>query len=181
MWFVRAYRPIFDAPLLRALAKHPAERTPSAEIFRQELTQAYLETLEHERAPAPASRLLVADDDQETRAFVRRVLAKALPAVTIEEAQDGIEALRRVEDALPQMALIDLDMPGMNGVELTAALRERASPERLPIVVMTGSGTAADWRVLSGLGANGILLKPVTPLQLVTLVRSLLRHESEHE
>jgi len=169
----------FDAPLLRALAKNPAERTPSAEAFRQELAEARASLSQRPPATEKARRILIADDDAEMRSLVRRMLRKALPNITIEEATDGALALAQAEATPPDIALIDLDMPGLNGIELTAALRERRTAEELPIVVMTGSGTPADWRLLSSLGASGILLKPIAQVQLVTLIRSLLRKEEE--
>lgn len=167
----------FDEPLLRALARHPSERTSSAEAFRQELAQAFAKASERARSVRPARRLLVADDDPEMRALARRILGKAMPHVMIDETADGLEALAHAQRALPDAVLLDLDMPGLNGVELTSALRELATAEQMPIVVMTGSGTAADWRVLSQLGANAMLLKPMSAMQLVTLVRGLLDHD----
>jgi serine/threonine-protein kinase len=69
------------------------------------------------------------------------------------------------------LAVIDLDMPGLNGVELTAALRAQYS---LPIVVVTASGGAPDWHLLSALGADGFLVKPIDPFALVALARKAL-------
>lgn len=171
----------FDAPLLRALAKDPAERTASAEELRQALARAHTSASERPPASKCAKHILVADDDPQMRMLIRRMLGKALASVEIEEAEDGAIALAKVEHTPPDLALIDLDMPGLNGIELTAALRERKNADELPIVVMTGSGTPADWRVLSSLGANGILLKPISQVQLVTLVRSLLEREDLEE
>jgi eukaryotic-like serine/threonine-protein kinase len=67
--------------------------------------------------------------------------------------------------------VIDLDMPGMNGVELTAALRANYS---VPIVVCTASGGAPDWRLLSAIGADGFLVKPIDPYALIALARKML-------
>jgi len=165
----------FDAPILAALAKDPAERTPSVEALRRGL----LEAREEVRLPsAGTTRILVADDDGDMRAFVLRILAKALPGASIEAVPDGASALDAATRTPPDAVVIDLDMPGLNGIELTAALRAQPGSEHTPIIVMTGSGTAADWRVLSGLGADGFLMKPFRPTQLSTLVRSLL-HPSD--
>jgi eukaryotic-like serine/threonine-protein kinase len=59
----------------------------------------------------------------------------------------------------------------MNGVELTAALRANYS---MPIVVVTASGGAPDWRLLQALGADGFLVKPIDPFALVALARKTL-------
>jgi serine/threonine-protein kinase len=161
----------FDRPLLAALAKDPRKRTPSADALRVDLLRARDLAQAKEAAPV---RILIADDDAQMRTFVGRVLGKAFPGATLDTADDGADALAAVERAVPAVAVIDLDMPGLNGVELTAALRKNPAAQRLPIIVMTGSGTASDWRALSELGADGFLMKPFNPAQLVTLVRSVL-------
>jgi serine/threonine-protein kinase len=81
---------------------------------------------------------------------------------------DGEAALAACDREPASLAVIDLDMPGLNGVELTAALRANYS---LPIVVVTASGGAPDWHLLSSLGADGFLVKPIDPTALIALAR----------
>ena len=92
------------------------------------------------------SRILVADDDSDFLALARETLAFGFPGARIETVRDGDAALAAIDREPAALAVIDLDMPGMNGVELTAALRANYS---MPIVVCTASGGAPDWRLLS--------------------------------
>jgi eukaryotic-like serine/threonine-protein kinase len=157
----------FDAPLLDSLQVDPVRRTPSADIFRRKLLQAR-ESIQRRRTTL---RILVADDDLDFLELARETLAYGFPGATIETVQDGEAALRAIDREPASLAVIDLDMPGMNGVELTAALRERHS---LPIVVCTASGGAPDWRLLSSIGADGFLVKPIDPYALVALARKMV-------
>jgi serine/threonine-protein kinase len=125
-------------------------------------------------------RVLLADDDPEFRALAEGILDQAFPGATIETADDGERALSLAERAPYSLAVIDLDMPRMNGVELTAALRGSESEDgddarkRLPILVVTARGGAPDWALLQGLGADGFLVKPVDPYSLVSTARRLV-------
>ena len=157
----------FDTPLLSSLRVDPTQRTKSADVLRKQLLQAR-ESLQQRDA---GLRILVADDDQDFRELARETLAYGFPGAQIETVSDGEAALRAIDREPASLAVIDLDMPGLNGVELTAALRERHS---LPIVVCTASGGAPDWRLLSALGADGFLVKPIDPYALIALARKMV-------
>jgi serine/threonine-protein kinase len=154
----------FDAPLLKSLMFNPSERTASPDKFRREL----LEARESISISHRALRILVADDDPDFRELAIEALAYGFPGATIEAVGDGEAALAACDREPTALAVIDLDMPGLNGVELTAALRERYS---MPIVVVTASGGAPDWHLLSSIGADGFLVKPMDPYALVALAR----------
>lgn len=157
----------FDAPLLSALAVDPVERTESADALRRQLLRAR-ESIEHSHGNL---RILVADDDQDFRELCRETLTYGFPGARIELARDGAEALSLIDREGASLAVIDLDMPGMNGVELTAALRTNHS---MPIVVCTATGGAPDWQLLQAIGADGFLVKPIDPFALIALARKML-------
>jgi serine/threonine protein kinase len=157
----------FDAPLLRALHFDPMQRTPSADAFRK----ALLEARESLTSNHHALRIVVADDDADFLDLASEALAYGFPGARIELVADGEAALKACDREAASLAVIDLDMPGLNGVELTAALRANYS---LPIVVVTASGGAPDWHLLSALGADGFLVKPIDPFALVALARKAL-------
>jgi serine/threonine protein kinase len=154
----------FDEALLNSLKFDPIERTRSADAFRR----ALIEARESLTSSYNAVRILIADDDTDFLALASEALAYGFPGAKIEAVTDGEAALRACDREPASLAVIDLDMPGLNGVELTAALRERYS---LPIVVVTASGGAPDWHLLSSLGADGFLVKPIDPFALVALAR----------
>jgi serine/threonine-protein kinase len=121
-----------------------------------------------------ALRLLVADDDDHVRGIVARVLAKTFPEAVVESVSDGTKVMASLEWHIPSLALLDLDMPGMNALEIVASLRPQERTKDVPIVVMTGKGTPSDLRLLQQLGAQAFLVKPFHPMQLVAVVRDLL-------
>jgi len=160
----------FDAPVLAALAKDPEERTESAEELRWALLQA--------REDAPFSgapqRIVVADDSGDFRSIVARLLESALPRAQIVSVPDGVAALNAIRERPPSLAVVDLHMPGMDGMELVAAVRALPTGGDFPIIVATGMGGAAEWQRLSQLGASAFLVKPFDAGQLVTLARGLI-------
>lgn len=158
----------FDAPLLAALAHDPLERTTTPDAFRKALWAAR----ESLTSGVTSMRILVADDDEDFRELAIEVLAHGFPGAQIEAVSDGHEALSAFDRLSPSLAVLDLDMPGMNGVELTAALRAHSD---LPIVVVTAAGGAPDWQLLQGLGADGFLVKPIDPYALIALARKALK------
>jgi len=154
----------FDQPLLQALNFDPNRRTAGADAFRR----ALLGARESIKSSYNSLRIIVADDDSDFRELAAEALAYGFPGARIEAVADGEAALAACDREAASLAVIDLDMPGLNGVELTAALRANYS---MPIVVVTASGGAPDWHLLSSLGADGFLVKPIDPFALVALAR----------
>jgi len=167
----------FDGPLLDALARHPENRTASADSFRRALAAAS----EAERSPAAPIRVLVADDDAEYRDLIAHVLARAFPGAVIECAPDGQTAVGSAEHDRPSLVVLDLDMPGLNGIEATAALRASSRTATVPIIVASAVGGPTDWALLSRLGADGFIGKPFEPGQLVSLARGVLSQARERK
>jgi len=162
--------PGFDDAILDALIEDPRQRTPSADAFRR----ALIEARESATESHTDVRVLVADDDDDFLALARETLAFALPGAQIECVRDGQAALAAIDREPATLAVIDLDMPGMNGVELTAALRATEHAESMPIIVVTATGGAPDWHLLQALGADGFLVKPIDPFALIALVRKTI-------
>jgi serine/threonine-protein kinase len=158
----------FDAPLLAAVRPDPFKRTASADELRRQL----LEARESLQVPQEPMRILIADDDDDFRSLATETLRYAFPGASIEAVADGDLALKAIDREPASLAVIDLDMPGLNGVELTAALRANHS---LPIVVCTASGGAPDWKLLSAIGADGFLVKPIDPYALIAIARKMIK------
>jgi serine/threonine-protein kinase len=160
----------FEDAVLAALEKDPAMRTSSAEALRQSLEAAWNAS----RRPHDALFFVVADDDPGFRSLIATTLRKAYPDARVEAVSDGKQALAIARNHPPSLVVSDLDMPEMNGVELTAALRAEDATAEVPIVVATAVGGPSDWRVLTRLGADSLVLKPFDPSQLVSLVQNLV-------
>jgi DNA-binding response OmpR family regulator len=115
--------------------------------------------------------VLVVDDDLTVSDVVRRYLERAGFAVTL--AADGLAGLRAYQAERPDLVVLDLMLPGLDGLEVCRRLRSR--PDEVPIVMLTALGEEAD-RVLGlQLGADDYVTKPFSPRELVLRVQSVLR------
>lgn len=103
-------------------------------------------------------QIVVADDDGVFAALLRLELEAEGHRVTL--ASDGVEALRLASTAPPELLVLDVVMPGMDGLEVTRRLRERPETAAMPIVLLTGNDTTAD--IVAGWqsGANYYITKP---------------------
>ncbi|MEU5881118.1 response regulator transcription factor [Spirillospora sp. NPDC047279] len=115
-------------------------------------------------------RILVVDDDPTVAEVVSRYLVR--DGHQVECVADGLEALRRAEGAPPDLVVLDLMLPGMDGLEVCRRLRETSA---VPVVMLTALGEETDR--LAGLetGADDYVTKPFSPRELALRVRSVLR------
>ena len=163
----------FDHVLSRALDKDPTRRPQTAE----ELAKALRHAAEQHTARRGRLRFLVADDDHDHRTLVARVLARSFPGAIVETCSDGASALAIVDRRVPSLAILDLCMDGMNGIELVAALKSDPRTKEMPILVLTGRGSGSDWQLLMRLGADRFVVKPMATEPFVATVRALLGFE----
>ena len=121
--------------------------------------------------------VLVVDDDREIRAALRHILEHAKHHVL--EAKHGREALCIVDQHVPDIMLLDIMMPEMDGIETLLEMKRREC--RIPVVAMPVSGTTkGSWSadVIKTLGADEILEKPFTPEEVETIVDRIIEtHE----
>ncbi|WP_422735085.1 response regulator transcription factor [Micromonospora sp. WMMD729] len=122
-----------------------------------------------------AQRVLVVDDDRTVSDVVCRYLEHA--GYEVSHVADGLAALEAVQDRPPHLVVLDLMLPGLDGLQVCRRLRER--PDGVPIIMLTARGDEAD-RVLGlQLGADDYLGKPFSPRELVLRVGSVLRRAGE--
>ncbi|MGW7355022.1 response regulator transcription factor [Streptomyces sp. NPDC054784] len=119
---------------------------------------------------SPPRRVLVVDDDPTVTEVVAGYLDRA--GFTVDRAADGPEALRRAEAAPPDLVVLDLMLPGLDGLRVCRLLRERGP---VPVVMLTARGDEED-RVLGlEVGADDYVTKPFSPRELVLRVDAVLR------
>lgn len=118
-----------------------------------------------------ASSILVVDDDRPLAASIRRALAYEGHRVTL--AEDGPSALKAARDSAPDLVILDVMMPGMDGVEVCRRLR--AGSDGLPILMLTARDSIGDRVTGLDSGADDYLVKPFAYEELVARVRALLR------
>jgi len=121
------------------------------------------------------TRILVADDDQTTRLLISETLRGA--KYTVIEAADGTAALKKLKTDKFDMALLDVWMPKMNGLEVLAALRK--TKKRPKVIVMTSDDTPETLLGAIREEAYQYLAKPIEPKALMALVRETLQRKSE--
>jgi serine/threonine-protein kinase len=119
-------------------------------------------------------RILVAEDDRDFREVLGETLKSEFPDAEVECVADGRAALDAFDRHTPSVAILDLQMPRINGSQLTELLRSRITASSVPIIVLTGSGGPREWKHLSELGADGFLVKPVNVKDVSTLLRRVL-------
>jgi DNA-binding NarL/FixJ family response regulator len=121
-------------------------------------------------------RILLVDDDEGFRATLRRVLTQGGREVQIEEAVDGEDAVRKASSARPDVVLMDLTMPRMNGVEATRQLKTRW-PD-LPVIILTVHDDPVYERTARTAGADQFLLKKTAGSTLWPTLGPLLSRAS---
>ncbi len=116
--------------------------------------------------------VLVVDDEVHIRRLIEVNLARA--GYRIGTAGDGVEALEKIRAERPDLVVLDVMMPRMDGFELLRRLKSDPQLESVPVLMLTARAQDADiFRGWSG-GADGYLTKPFNPFDLVTWVRRTL-------
>jgi DNA-binding NarL/FixJ family response regulator len=121
-------------------------------------------------------RVLLADDHALVRAGIRALLAGLPDVESVVEAGDGQEALAVLRETKPDLALIDIAMPGLNGLELAARVAREAPTTRL--VILSMHGTPAHVAQALRAGVSGYLLKDAAADELPVLLRAVMRGET---
>ena len=118
----------------------------------------------------PSSHILVVDDVSTLRAILRLVLERF--GFTVTEAADGREAIEQARKALPDLVLVDLEMPVLDGWQLVRALRQDSRTSDLPAIAMTVWDDVSIERAISA-GFSTMLRKPFTPTELLRAITQL--------
>lgn len=124
--------------------------------------------------PDDGGRILVVDDEPAVREALQRSLA--FEGYSTEVAVDGADALGKVESYRPDLVVLDVQMPRMDG--LTAARRLRSAGSTLPILMLTARDTVGDRVTGLDAGADDYLVKPFELDELLARIRALLRRSS---
>jgi CheY-like chemotaxis protein len=119
------------------------------------------------------SLVLIADDDADILALVKAVLERSGHEVVA--VRDGAEALASVGARKPDLAVLDIAMPEVDGLEVLRRLRADATTSDLPVVLLSARAQEADVKRGFAIGASAYLKKPFSPRELSELVAELLR------
>lgn len=117
-------------------------------------------------------RVLVADDDEDILLLVSTRLRR--DGFEIIEARDGDEALALLREHVPTVAVLDIGMPGLDGLEVLEAIRESAELAGIRVLLLTAKAQEQDVRRGYAAGADAYMKKPFSPAALSQAVRELI-------
>ena len=117
------------------------------------------------------SRILVVDDSPTERFFISDLLVKN--GYLVSMAENGEEGVAQAKQTLPDLIIMDVVMPGMNGFQATRALSKEDTTKNIPVILCTTKGQETDkvWGMRQG--ARAYLVKPVNPNDLLSQIKTL--------
>jgi two-component system, OmpR family, alkaline phosphatase synthesis response regulator PhoP len=121
----------------------------------------------------PPFNVLIVEDDVDIAALIAHYLEKS--GFGAETVSDGGRALARVKESPPDLVILDLMLPGLNGLEICRALRTDDRTAALPIIMLTARGEESERILGLDVGADDYIVKPFSPSELMARVRALLR------
>ncbi len=121
-------------------------------------------------------KILLIDDDDDIRSIARMSLSR-LGGMEVVEAASGAEGVRKAQDEQPDVILLDVMMPVMDGSATLAALRLQPATATIPVIFLTAKAMPAEIERLRAVGAAGMLTKPFDPRTLPADVRALVESQ----
>jgi len=123
--------------------------------------------------------VLLVEDDQAGRRMYADWLTGA--GFRVDQAHNGLQALERALDAPPNIVVTDLNIPGIDGFELTRRLKQDSRTREVPVLAVTGyAAFASDPERAHRAGCDAVLAKPCSPEDLEAAIRGLIRERSRH-
>jgi two-component system chemotaxis response regulator CheY len=119
-------------------------------------------------------RILIVEDSPTMRQLLAFAL-KRLKDAEVVEASDGMDGLRKVTSDHFDLALVDINMPVMDGLKLISLIRSEESLKEMPIVVITTEGATEDRERALALGADEYLTKPIQANRVLAVAKGLLK------
>ena len=123
--------------------------------------------------PAQSPLILIAEDDAKTLRLVGEVVQRAGYRAAL--AKHGVGAVKLLKKARPDLIILDLRMPRMDGFQLLELLKKYETSASIPVVVLTGSNSPMDIDRALQIGITDYLVKPISPRKLLSRIQKLLR------
>lgn len=122
------------------------------------------------------NKVLIVDDSSTLREMISGLLIKS--GMTVLEAQDGREAKEKIQANRPDLVVLDIVMPKLNGYELCRWVKNNPATEDIPVVICSSKGEEFDryWGMKQG--ADAYIAKPFHPTEMVETVKQLLRRRN---
>jgi len=123
-------------------------------------------------------KILIIDDEEDTRSIASMSLG-LLGGDQVVEASSGKEGLKKAAEELPDVIILDLVMPEMDGAETLTNLRKNPVTEKIPVIFLTVKGKFDEFDRLKGLGALAVLTKPFDPTRLSGQIQDILKQSAK--
>lgn len=119
------------------------------------------------------SKVLVVEDSVSQREMISELLERS--GLNVKVASDGVEALENLEQFAPDLVVLDIVMPRMNGYELCRKIKSNPKTQNVPVVMCSSKGEEFDryWGMKQG--ADAYIAKPFQPTELIGTIKQLLR------
>jgi len=140
--------------------------------FKEEDLHAFMSRNGAGSRPRNAATVLIVDDDPRLREVIRVNLE--YDGMIVREATNAEEGLRALEGDVPDLVMMDVMMPGLDGWQMLQRVRERHGLDSLPVIMFSGKADGGAEKARAG-GAQAFVGKPLDPLQLVEQAKALLR------
>lgn len=124
----------------------------------------------------PEYKILIVEDSPTMRQLIIFAL-KRLKNVKFNEAGDGVDGLKKLQQDVYNLIITDINMPVMDGLKLVSLIRKDELHKDIPIVIITTEGGNEDKERAMSLGANAYLTKPIQAPQVLQVVKQLLKIE----
>ena len=124
--------------------------------------------------------MLVVEDEQDIAGLIKHALEREA-AVDVEIAASGDAALKSVTEEVPDVVILDLNLPVLSGIEVCRIMRGRSETSKVPIIMLTARSTESDRIAGLDVGADDYITKPFSLRELAARVRAVLRRRSDGE
>lgn len=128
----------------------------------------------------PNLKVLTVDDSATIRKMVIKMLRESGFAGTVDEAEDGVIAMKMINEKSYGLVLMDWTMPRMSGVEALKTIRSGAATKHLPVIMLTAEGLENNITVAAKAGASGYVTKPFTMERLIDAISRALKSQKTH-
>lgn len=124
-----------------------------------------------------SATVLYIEDNPQNMRLVRKMLK--VGGYDMEEAMDGLTGIERVKEVMPDLILVDINLPDIDGIEVTNRIKSDPELQRIPIIALTANAMFGDRERYLEAGCDGYLAKPISKKELLGIVESFLSIEAQ--
>ena len=119
-----------------------------------------------------AKRILYVEDNAQNKRLVRKILVSR--GYEVLEAEDGLAGVEITKKEMPDLILMDINIPGMEGLEATGVIKANTETKHIPVIALTANAMRGDAERFIAAGCDGYLPKPINMTELIDTVRGFL-------